>query len=65
LFGPQDAESPRYLGFLADGYLAPGAAHPGTGPDLVDAVRASSGAEAADELRGIIDAHRRAWGLAT
>ncbi len=65
LFGSQEAESPRYLGFLADGYLPAGSPRPGTAAELVEAVRSAGGAEAADELRSVLAAHLRVWRSAT
>ena len=65
LFGPEDAEGARYLGFIARGYLPAQAPVPASADDLVTAVTDVGGAEAGAEVRGVLDAHRRAWASGT
>ncbi len=63
LFDAADAESPVYLGFVADGYLDPARAEVSSAADLVDVVLEVRGPEVAAEVRGVLAAHRRAWGV--
>ncbi len=63
LFGPEDAGGPRYLGFIARGYLPADAPLPADVEALVAAVGRERGPDAAAEVSGVLAAHRREWGI--
>ncbi len=63
LFSAESAETDRYLGFIARGYLPADAPVPSSSDALVEAVAVHGGAAAGDEVAGVLAAHRREWGI--